>query len=101
MKNRIKISLICREIKNYRLDEDMTRTYTPKAGDVAVFEVIQLGRHVKIQSSTKRDVSIIEGDYIMAAFANRYATEQFEGYVPDKPTEFVDILGAGGAIGVV
>jgi hypothetical protein len=37
----------------------------------------------------------------MAAFADRYATSQFEGYVPDRPMEVYDILGAGGAVGLV
>ncbi|MFI5149061.1 MAG: hypothetical protein ACHQRM_04960 [Bacteroidia bacterium] len=101
MYTRIKNTLICKEVKNFTLNEDLVRTYTPKAGDVAVFEIMKVGRHIKIQSETKRDVQIIEGDHILAAFANRYATEQFEGYVPDVPTELLHILGAGGAVGVV
>jgi len=70
-------------------------------GDIAVFEVLTLGKHYTLQSDSKRIITIVEGDIIMAAFANRYATEQFEGYVPEKPTEILDILGAGGAVGIL
>lgn len=98
---RIKKTIVCKEVGNYTLDESIVHSYFPKAGDVAVFEVLEIGKHSSIQLETKRNATIIEGDYIMAAFANRYATEQFEGYVPDEPTEILDILGAGGAIGIV
>src|SRR5690242_34075 len=98
MKFRIKKSLVCKEISKYQLDESIVSNYRPKAGDVAVFEILSVGRHITIQSETKRNVQIIEGDRIMAAFANRYATEQFEGYVPDEPTITLDLLGAGGTI---
>jgi hypothetical protein len=101
MTNRIKKTIICKEIENYTINSSFNSTYTPKDGDVAIFEVLMLGKHTTVQSDSKRIVSIFEGDTIMAAFANRYATSQFEGYVPEQPTEVVDILGAGGAIGIV
>ncbi len=101
MISKIKKTIICREIKNFNIDKSQNDTYTPKTGDVAVFEVLTLGKHYTLQSESKRIMTIVEGDLIMAAFANRYATEQFEGYVPDKPTEILDILAAGGAIGIL
>ncbi|MFM1746333.1 MAG: hypothetical protein RLZZ630_2270 [Bacteroidota bacterium] len=101
MSLRIKKSIATREIKEYVLREDLVHTYTPKPGDVGVFEVMVLGRHESIQSDNKRNVTIFPGDVIIACFANRYATSQFEGYVPEVPTEMVHILGAGGAIGIV
>ncbi|HMZ88439.1 MAG TPA: hypothetical protein PKN40_04255 [Chitinophagales bacterium] len=101
MQARIKKSIICKEITSYQIYSTRNNTYTPIDGDVALFEVLEIGKHQSIQSETKRIVSIFEGDVIMAAFANRYATSQFEGYVPDRPTEILDILGAGGAIGLV
>lgn len=101
MFDRIKKTIICKEITHYAINADINSTYIPKDGDVAMFEVLMIGKHFSIQSETKRIVSIFEGDIIMAAFANRYATSQFEGYVPEEPTEVLDILGAGGAIGIV
>ncbi len=101
MLSKIKKTIICKDVKNFEIDKSIVSTYTPKRGDVAVFEVLSIGKHYTIQSESKRIMTIIEGDIIMAAFANRYATEQFEGYVPEQPTEFLDILGAGGAIGIL
>lgn len=101
MNYRIKKSIICQHITDYKVDSSINASYFPVDGDVALFEVLLIGKHKTIQSETKRIASIFEGDTIMAAFANRYATSQFEGYVPDEPTEILDILGAGGAIGLV
>lgn len=101
MITKIKKTIICRDIKSFTIDKSRNLTYTPKKGDIAIFEVLELGKHHTLQSETKRIMTIIEGDIIMAAFADRYATEQFEGYVPEKPTEILDILAAGGAVGVL
>ncbi|MBX7140188.1 MAG: hypothetical protein K1X63_03830 [Chitinophagales bacterium] len=98
---RLKKTIVTKDIQQYTLKTDMNDTYHPIAGDVAVFEVITLGRHEQVQGEDKRNVAIFEKDLIMAAFADRYATSQFEGYVPTEPMELYDILGAGGAIGMV
>lgn len=99
--NRVKKTIICRNIHDFSIDSTYNLTYTPKKGDVAIFEILELGKHRSIQSDSKRIMTIVEGDHIMAAFGERYATEQFEGYLPEEPTEYLDILGAGGAIGVL
>ena len=101
MNYRVKKTISCSEVETYKIDSTIVHTHTPKFGEVALFEVIEIGKHYTVQSDTKRIVTIVEGDYILAAFANRYATEQFEGYVPDRPTEILHILGAGGAVGIV
>ncbi|MFM9985846.1 MAG: hypothetical protein ACKVOK_11475 [Flavobacteriales bacterium] len=98
---RIKKSIVTKDVGQYVLNTEMNLTHKPKAGDVAVFEVIEIDRHSNVQLDDKRLAWIFEGDYIMATFADRYATAQFEGYVPKQPLELYDILGAGGAIGVV
>ena len=98
---KIKKSIAAKDIQNYTLNSSINNTYTPIAGDVAIFEIIETGKHESIQSDTKRNVGIFPGDIIMACFADRYATSQFEGYVPNQPTELLHILGAGGAIGIV
>ncbi len=98
---KIKKTIVTKDIQQYILNESIKETYVPAAGDVAIFEVITLGRHEAIQGEDKRITAIFENDFIMAAFADRYATSQFEGYVPTFPMELYDILGAGGAIGVV
>lgn len=98
---KIKKSIITKEVGQYTLNTSNINTYCPKAGDVGIFEIVEIDRHENIQAEDKRNVFLFEGDHIMAAFADRYATSQFEGYVPPAPMELYHILGAGGAIGIV
>lgn len=98
---KIKKTIVARDIDKYTLDNSKNKSYNPVAGDVAIFEIIEPGKHVTVQSDSKRNVAIFPGDLIMAAFADRYATSQFEGYVPTEPQDVYHILGAGGAIGIV
>lgn len=99
MKNRIKKTYICKGITDYTIDEIIAPHYRPIVGDVGIFEIIKIGKHHTVQSDTKRNAAIIPGDRIMAAFGNRYATAQFEGYVPDHCMDELHILGAGGIVG--
>lgn len=101
MKTRIKKTYICNEIKDYIVNYAPSTDYQPKVGDIGIFEIIKIGKHKVVQSETKRNAAIIPGDWIMAAFGNRYATAQFEGYVPDDCNRELHILGIGGVVGVV
>lgn len=101
MKTRIKKTYICRQVDNWNLQTDISVDYHPQVGDVGIFEVLHIGKHRNVQSDSKRNVTIIEGDHIMAAFGTRYATAQFEGYVPGHVNQELHILGAGGTIGVI
>jgi len=98
---RIKKTIVTRDVQHYTLNDRITTTHRPISGDLAIFEIVTLGKHETVQGEEKRNLAIFEGDYIMAAFADRYATSQFEGYVPTEPLELYDILAAGGAVGVV
>lgn len=99
----IKKSIICKDIdlQQYTINEKKTHYYIPVAGDVAVFKVVSIGKHKQIQSDSKRNVLILPGDLILAAFGTRYATSQFEGYLPSSCRSEFHILGAGGTIGVI
>ncbi|MEP7109552.1 MAG: hypothetical protein ABI760_16280 [Ferruginibacter sp.] len=101
MKSRIKKSVICRGIEKFSVNSELTDYYIPIVGDVAIFEIIKTGKHKNIQGEDYRNVTILPGDYIMAAFGTRYATEQFEGYVPNKCLQDFHILGAGGTVGII
>ncbi|MEM6262960.1 MAG: hypothetical protein AAGI38_10665 [Bacteroidota bacterium] len=101
MKTNIKKTIACKGINQFQINEFLTTTHLPKAGDVAIFEVLSLGKHKRIQATDGKARYIFPGDRIMAAFGNRYASAQFEGYLPSGiQTEF-HILGMGGAIGLV
>ena len=98
---RIKKTIVTQFISSFEIKTTGLNEYTPKAGDIALFEIIEIGKHQTVQSESKRNVAIFPGDLILAAFADRYATSQFEGYVPESALEEYHILGAGGAIGIV
>lgn len=99
----IKKSIICKDIdlEQCIVNENKTHYHIPSAGDVAVFKVVSIGKHKQIQSDSKRNVMILPGDHIMAAFGTRYATSQFEGYLPTNCVREFHILGAGGTIGII
>jgi len=101
MNNRIKKAYICRDVNSEHIDMNTDISYQPQVGDVGVFEVLKLGKHKSMQCDTKRNATILPGDRIMAAFGTRYATEQFEGYVPSDCNRELHILGAGGTVGVI
>lgn len=97
----IKKAIICKTIKDYKISRHLNKTYVPKVGDVAVFKVLTIGKHKAIQGESGKNRYIFPGDYIMAAFGNRYATNQFEGYVPTEVMDQYQILGQGGCVGVL
>ena len=101
MKQRIKKSYICRNIDFWAEQTEIPFDYIPEAGDVGIFEIVKIGKHKTMQGETKRNVTLVKGDNIMAAFGTRYATAQFEGYLPESVHGELHILGGGGTIGVI
>jgi len=99
--NKVKKAIICKNVTSSIINKEIKKTYVPKAGDVAIFKVKEIGKHTRIQSTTGNNKYILPGDLIMAAFGNRYATEQMEGFVPDRYHNTYHILGQGGAIGIL
>ncbi len=98
---KIKKTIICKGISEYTINKKINKVYVPKAGDVAIFKVLELGKHTSLQGENGNNLYIFPGDYVMAAFGNRYATDQFEGYVPKEYHKEYQVLGKGGAIGVL
>ncbi len=97
----IKKSIICKQVNHFSVDKSMARSYVPQPGDVAIFEVVKLGSLNAIQDKDGRNCHIFAGDKIMATFGNRYASNQFEGYVPQEYQELYDLMGKGGVAGTV
>lgn len=98
---RIKQTISTRGVDQYNINESLVSTRVPKAGDVGLFRIIEVDRHSSLQCIDKRSHSIFDGDHILAVFGDRYATSQYEGYVPDQPLEIYHIIGAGGVVGIV
>jgi hypothetical protein len=73
----------------------------PKIGDLIVAEVVKVGKHSAIEDRTGLTGRIFPGDRIVGAFGNRYATDQYEGYIPRRPSRQCDLLSVGGVCGIV
>ncbi len=100
MSTKIKKSFACAAVQDFSLSKKLTKNYTPKAGDVAVFQVLEAnGSYVVDSHGINRN--IFNDDLVMLAFGNRYATNQVEGYVPDAPVKECHLLGRGGVAGVL
>ncbi len=73
----------------------------PQIGDLLVAEVMNLGKHTTIETESGQVINIFPGDIVIGAFGNRYATDQYEGYVPALWSETCDLLSIGGVCGHV
>lgn len=97
----LKRSLVCKYISEFNVNTDLVSGYVPSAGDVALFEVQELGKIIRIQDDRELRVNIFPGDYLLAAFGDRYATSQVEAYVPGFCQHDLHLAGSGGVIGEV
>lgn len=68
----------------------------PRSGDVVIANVIELGKHTRLQSPVSRRQLMFVGQEIMVAYGHRYAPDQFLAHVPDNlgPCQLV----AGGGV---
>jgi hypothetical protein len=73
----------------------------PHIGDLLLAEVQDIGRHTKMEVRTGHTMAVFPGDHIVGAFGNRYATDQYEGYLPTRLVEGCDLLSVGGVCGEV
>ena len=93
-------SWACRVLKQPALDLiSRENARAPKAGDLAVVQVTELGCHERITTRENMRLRIYAGDYLACVFGNRYATDAYEGLVED--VENLSLLTAGGMIGTV
>src|SRR6185436_12535949 len=65
----------------------------PQPGDLILAEVLgPLGHHTRLEQRSGATWHIFPGDWIMGAFGNRYATDQYEAYVPKEPVAECHLL---------
>ena len=67
----------------------------PKAGDVALCKVLEIGQHAHIELITGRRARLFAGDQIIVAYGERYATDQFHTRLP-KDLSPCSLAAAGG-----
>ncbi|WP_194763364.1 DUF1611 domain-containing protein [Microbacterium sp. UFMG61] len=67
----------------------------PRSGDVVVARIERLGHHRHVEQPHGRRSLLHVGDLIIVAYADRYATDQFESYVP-RHLGPVNLVASGG-----
>lgn len=69
---------------------------TPRAGDVVLARVTEIGKHKRLEGPGSRRQLLFLGQEILVAYGDRYAPDQFLAHVPDSlaPTNLV----AGGGV---
>lgn len=72
----------------------------PQVGDVVYGEIIRIGQHASLENASGRIHVICDGAKAVFVFGNRYAPDYYEGLVPDKMTEEVDLIARSGMIGI-
>jgi len=76
------------------------RADAPRIGDVALHRILTLGKHTRIDNRDRRVHYLLPGDLVVTAFGNRYATDQYEGFVPPAAEQY-HMLSIGGVCGMV
>jgi hypothetical protein len=74
-------------------------SWKPDSGDVVLARVHHIGAHDHIEDPAGRARQLYEGDFVIGACGNRYATDFYEGYVPEG--QQTHLLTTGGLIGTV
>lgn len=98
--NSVKIAYNCRLLSLNTEKIQILKEYkTPQVGDVACFSVQSLGKFKRLLNAHCVNQTLFPGDLIIAAFGNRYASNQFEGYVPKEARFEYDLLSQGGTVG--
>ena len=82
------------------LDLELAALEPPRAGDVVVAEVLELGRHRRLELTDRRSAALFPGDLVGLVYGHRYATLQYEGTVPTSSAT-CHILSVGGVCGEV
>lgn len=67
----------------------------PRAGDVVLARVEEIGQHQRLELASGRRATLFEGDEIAVCYADRYAPDQFEAEVPFDLGP-CDLVAAGG-----
>ena len=87
-----------------RVPKDDMRTLVtgdvrPRAGDVVLARIERVRQHKNLELVTGRKAHLEPGDEVIIACGNRYAADQFEGFVPERLGP-AHLIAAGGVAAV-
>lgn len=98
---RTKAGLVVREVPASEMAGVASVAGELEIGDVALVRVVKVGKNKRLEAREGFTLDLFEGDYFLGVFGNRYATGQFEGYVPQGSSAECDMLSMGGVLGKV
>jgi hypothetical protein len=75
-------SFVTRRVPDDAIATVLSGRLRPRSGDLVLARISRLGNHRHIELPTGRRATLHEGDEIILAYADRYATDQYESYVP-------------------
>jgi hypothetical protein len=89
--NRVKPAFTTRRVPREAMRTVVNGRLRPRSGDVVLARVDRVRHQRRIELPNGRKAQIFDGDYILVAYADRYATDQFESHVPPDlgPTNLV------------
>jgi hypothetical protein len=97
----VKCGYATRAVPLERMARMVPMSGAPRIGDLVAGEVLSVGKNTRLEVRREVQLDLFPGDVVVGAFGNRYATDQFEGYVPQGPVEVCDLLSVGGVFGEV
>lgn len=95
-----KRSYVTRRLDLSAADRLVGGDYRPKAGDVALCTIVEIGRHAHLELVSGRRSRLFVGDKIIVAFGERYATDQYHATLPVSLSACA-LAAAGGVAGNV
>ncbi|RMF89027.1 MAG: hypothetical protein D6733_07250 [Methanobacteriota archaeon] len=95
----LKVSSVVRRVPEDLFGHIEPRRKRPERGDVVVCSVSKVGWHRELENRFGRYRRLFEGDRVVVAIGNRYATGEFEGKIPERVRYGMELLNAGGVCG--
>lgn len=89
-----KASFVTRRV-NLGLTQALITNQKPKPGDLVLAKVVRIKRQTRLELCNGRRAHLYEGDELILAYGNRYATDQFEAEVPSTLAP-CQLVAAGG-----
>ncbi|GAC1415298.1 MAG: DUF1611 domain-containing protein [Gemmatimonadaceae bacterium] len=99
-KARMRVSYVARRVPLSALHMQLGVPADPASGDIVLARVEKIGKNTTIELVEGRRCTLHQGDLVVVAFGNRYATLQFEGYARSAGDR-CDLLSMGGLCGLV
>lgn len=72
----------------------------PEVGDLVYGTISYIGQHSSLENKRGRIHAINDGTRAIFVLGNRYAPDYYEGLIPDKMTNKMDMLARSGIVGI-